>query len=105
MSGNDGRTVADVAPKFSELSRSVLLDDVWERPGLAKRDRSLITVASHLARSKTAYLPHHMKLALENGVTAEELGELVTHLAFYASWPNATAAAEILASVLDEVDG
>jgi 4-carboxymuconolactone decarboxylase len=97
------RTVADVAPKFAELSREVLLGEIWERPGLSKRDRSLITVASHVARYRTAYVGHHMKLALENGVTPEELGELVTHLAFYASWPNATAAAEILATVLDEV--
>jgi 4-carboxymuconolactone decarboxylase len=104
MSEKTPRTVADVAPKFAELSQSVVLGDIWERPGLSKRDRSLITVASHVARYRTVFLPHHMKLALQNGVTADELGELVTHLAIYAGWPNATSAAEILASVLDELE-
>lgn len=97
-------TVADVAPKLAEISEKTLIGDVWERPGLSKRDRSLITVASHLARAKLQYLPQHMRKAMDNGVTAEELGELVTHLAFYASWPNANAAAEILAELLEDED-
>jgi 4-carboxymuconolactone decarboxylase len=98
------RTIADVAPKFAELSSDLLLGDVWERPGLSKRDRSLITVASHLSRHRQEYVPHHMEKALQNGVTAEELGELVTHLGFYAGWPNATPAAESLARLLDKLE-
>jgi 4-carboxymuconolactone decarboxylase len=104
MNARAGLTVADVAPKFAEISKNTLIGDVWERPGLSKRDRSLITVASHLARAKTQYLPEHMRKAMANGVTPEELGELITHLAFYASWPNASAAADVLVSVLNQTD-
>lgn len=89
---------------LAELSRDVLFGDVWDRPGLSKRDRSLITVATLVARYRPLHMPSHMKLALQNGITAEELGELVPHLAFYAGWPNATTAAEVLVSVLDELD-
>jgi 4-carboxymuconolactone decarboxylase len=96
------RSYAEIAPKLAQLSQDVLFGDVWERPGLSKRDRSLITVASLVARHRPAQLPFHMKLALTNGVTADELVELITHLAFYAGWPNAVTAAEVLASVLEE---
>jgi 4-carboxymuconolactone decarboxylase len=104
MTDEKSRTVADVAPKFAELGRDVLMGDIWERPGLSKRDRSLITIASHISRFRPAYVGHHMELALENGVTPEELGEVVTHLAFYAGWPNATPAADSLAQILDDLD-
>ena len=92
------------APKLAQLTNEMLFDDVWERPELSKRDRSLITVATLIARYRPRAMPFHIKFALENGVTREELVEVVTHLALYAGWPNATPAAEILGSVFEELD-
>jgi 4-carboxymuconolactone decarboxylase len=93
-----GRTV----PKLAELGREVLFGDVWERPELSKRDRSLITVAALITGYRHEQMAGHMKRALDNGVTAEELVEVVSHLAFYAGWPCAVTAAGILGTVLDE---
>jgi 4-carboxymuconolactone decarboxylase len=93
---------ADVAPALDELTQNVLFGDVWERPGLSKRDRSLITVATLVAGYRTNELPFHMKRALENGVTKDELVELITHLAFYAGWPPASTAVSIARQVFAE---
>jgi 4-carboxymuconolactone decarboxylase len=84
--------IGDIAPKLAEITDQVLYADVWERPGLAKRDRSLITVAALVALNRTQQLPFHLQLAVENGVTQDELIELVTHLAFYSGWPTAMSA-------------
>jgi len=92
----------EVAPKLAELSANVLFGDVWERPGLSKRDRSLITVATLVALYRTNELPFHLKRALENGVTKDELIELITHLAFYAGWPTANSAVMIARQVFAE---
>lgn len=91
-----------MAPKLVELSETVLYGDVWERPGLSKRDRSLITVAALTALCRSDQLPGHIERALANGVTREELGELITHLAFYAGWPAAMTAGRIARKVVDE---
>ena len=93
--------VRQVAPKLIELSETVVYGDVWERPGLSKRDRSLITVAALIAMYRTDQLPGHMERALVNGVTREEIGELITHLAFYAGWPAAMTAGRIAKKVFD----
>src|SRR5436305_14973318 len=85
--------LAEFAPKFVELTEKVLFGDVWERPELSKRDRSLITCAALVALGKTEQMNFHFPRALENGVTEEELIELITHLAFYAGWPSAMSAA------------
>jgi 4-carboxymuconolactone decarboxylase len=85
--------IADFAPKLIELTQKVLFDDVWERPQLSKRDRSLITCAALVALGKTEQMTFHFPRAKENGVTEEELVELITHLAFYAGWPAAMSAA------------
>ena len=90
-----------MAPKLVELSETVLYGDVWERPGLSKRDRSLITVAALTALCRSDQLPGHIERALGNGVTREELGELITHLAFYAGWPAAMTAGRIAKTVFD----
>jgi 4-carboxymuconolactone decarboxylase len=99
------RLIGDVAPKLAELTDDVLFGDVWERPGLAKRDRSLITVAALVALYRTNELPGHLRRALDNGVTRDELVELITHLAFYAGWPTAMsamrAAKEVFASAAE----
>lgn len=81
-----------VAPKLAELSDQVLFGDVWERPGLSKRDRSLITVAVLIGLCRIEQLPFHLQKALDNGLTREELSEVITHLAFYAGWPSAASA-------------
>jgi 4-carboxymuconolactone decarboxylase len=79
------RTIAqEVAPKMAELSANVLFGDVWERPQLSKRDRSLITVAALVALYRTDQLRGHIGRALDNGVTKEEIGEVITHMAFYS---------------------
>jgi 4-carboxymuconolactone decarboxylase len=90
---------ADVAPALDEITQQVLFGQVWERPGLSKRDRSLVTVATLIAGYRTNELPFHMKRALENGVTKEELVEVITHLAFYAGWPPASTAVGIARQV------
>ena len=93
--------VRQVAPKLIELSETVLYGDVWERPGLSKRDRSLITLAALTAMYRGDQLSGHIERALANGVTRAEIGELVTHLAFYAGWPAAMTAGRIARKVFD----
>src|SRR5438093_1656984 len=84
--------IGDFAPKLAELTDDVLYGDVWERPELSKRDRSLITVAALIALNRPDQLRAHLLKARENGVTREELVETITHLAFYTGWPNAVSA-------------
>ncbi len=93
---------ADIAPALDQLTQQVLFGQVWERPGLSKRDRSLITVATLVAQYRTNELPYHLRFALQNGVTRDELTELVTHLAFYAGWPTANTAVGILRQAFAE---
>jgi len=85
----------DFDPKLAELTDHVLFGDVWERPGLSKRDRSLITVAALIALNRPEQLRHHLQRARENGVSRDEVVEVITHLAFYAGWPNAINAIAI----------
>ena len=99
------KAYGDVAPGLADLSDRVLFGEVWERLGLSKRDRSLITVAALVAGYRHNELPGHTRRALANGVTREELSELVTHLAFYGGWPVANSAVPILRSVYAEADG
>ncbi|HEV8439313.1 MAG TPA: carboxymuconolactone decarboxylase family protein [Methylomirabilota bacterium] len=94
--------VRPVVPRLVELSETLLYPDIWERPGLSKRDRSLITVAALMALYRPDQLKVHTERALANGVTKEEIGELITHLAFYAGWPSAMTAARIAKQVFEE---
>ena len=82
----------DIAPHLTEISNTVLFDDVWRRPGLSPRDRSLVTVASLIALYRSNELKFHLGKALENGVTRDEIIEMITHLAFYSGWPTASTA-------------
>jgi 4-carboxymuconolactone decarboxylase len=84
--------IGDFAPKLVSLTDDVLFGDVWERPQLSKRDRSLITCAALIATGKTEQMSFHFPRAIENGVTQDELVELITHLAFYVGWPSAVSA-------------
>jgi 4-carboxymuconolactone decarboxylase len=94
--------VRDVFPKLGELTDTVLFGDVWERKGLSKRDRSLITVAALTALYRPDQLRGHIWRALDNGVTRDEICELITHLAFYCGWPNAGTAALIAKQVFED---
>lgn len=96
------RPFADIAPGLADYTEQVLFGDMWKRPGLSPRDRSLITVATLVALYRTNELPFHLKRALENGVTQQELGELMTHLAFYSGWPTAATAVGIARKVFAE---
>ncbi len=91
----------EVAPHLAELTADVVFGDVWERPQLSKRDRSLITVAVLTAMYRTDQLKGHVARALQNGVTKEEIGEVITHMALYAGWPTAVNAAVVAKDVFD----
>jgi 4-carboxymuconolactone decarboxylase len=100
--GGGRRAIGDIAPKLAELTDDVLFDDVWNRPGLAARDRSLITVAALIAGGDAEQLRFHLGRARENGVTESELIEAITHLAFYAGWPKAMTAANVAKQIFAE---
>lgn len=80
------------APKLAQLTDDVLFGDIWERPELSKRYRSLATVAALVALNRPEQLRFHLGRAVENGVKKQELIEVITHLAFYSGWPNAMSA-------------
>jgi len=84
--------IGDFAPKLVQLTDDVLFGDVWERHALSKRDRSLVTVTALVALYRGEQLTSHLRRALDNGLTTDELIEAITHLAFYAGWPNAMSA-------------
>jgi 4-carboxymuconolactone decarboxylase len=94
--------MGDIAPKLAQLTDSVLFGDVWARPQLSPRDRSLVTVSALIAMNRADQLRSHLARARANGVTREELVEAITHLAFYAGWPNAVTAATVAREVLGE---
>ena len=96
--------VRKIAPKLIEMTETVVYGDVWERPGLSKRDRSLITVATLVALNRTEQQRGHMQRALDNGVTRDEIIELITHLAFYGGWPVAMSAAGVAKEIFEKND-
>jgi 4-carboxymuconolactone decarboxylase len=99
---NAPQVFRDIAPPLAKYTDEVLFGEVWERPELSPRDRSLVTVACLISLYRTNELPFHLKKALENGVTREEIGEVITHLAFYAGWPVASTAVGIADRVFKE---
>lgn len=98
------KTFGDFAPKLVELTDNVLFADIWERPSLSKRDRSLVTVAALIAMNRTEQLRFHIPNALKNGVTKDQLIEVITHLAFYTGWPNAMSAVQLAKELLTNAD-
>ena len=92
----------DVNPKLAELTDSVLFGDVWKRPGLSPRDRSLVTVSALVAMNRPDQLRSHLQRARDNGVSERELIEAITHLAFYAGWPSAITASVIAKEVFQK---
>ena len=91
--------VGDFAPKLAELTDDVLFGDVWARPELSTRDRSLVTVAALIANGNTEQLSGHLSRARENGLTESELAEAIIHLSFYAGWPRALSAVQVAREV------
>ena len=94
-----------VQPEFPDLVKytsDVVFGDLWERKALSKRDRSLITVTALVATGRPMQLQSHIRRALQNGVTKEEIAEIVTHLAFYAGWPSAMTAAHAIIDIYEE---
>ena len=96
------KAFGDVAPRLGEYTDEVLFGDVWKREGLSPRDRSLATITTLIAGYRTNELPFHLKLALKNGLTRDEIAEVITHLAFYAGWPCASSATAIARKVFEE---
>jgi 4-carboxymuconolactone decarboxylase len=94
--------IGDFAPKLAQITDDLLYGDIWERPELPKRDRSLATVAALIALNRPDQLRSHLRIARQNGLTQEELIETITHLAFYAGWPNAVTAIGVAREVFKE---
>ncbi|MEZ7125294.1 carboxymuconolactone decarboxylase family protein [Nonomuraea sp. AD125B] len=93
------------APQLVHLTDDVLFGQVWPDEGLSRRDRSLVTVAALVALYRGNELPFHLKTAMDNGLSAEELKHAITHLAFYAGWPNAMTAMSRLKKIVEEGSG
>jgi 4-carboxymuconolactone decarboxylase len=93
--------IREVAPKLEDLSTKVLFGDVWERTELSKRDRSLIVCAVLTATYRPEQLKGHLQRALDNGLTKDEISEMITHVAFYAGWPASMSAANIAREVFE----
>ena len=92
----------NVAPGIVQYTSDVLFRDLWLRPGLAPRDRSLVTVSALIASAQVAQITYHLNRAMDNGLTRKQAGEVVTHLAFYAGWPNAFSALPVVKDVFEK---
>jgi 4-carboxymuconolactone decarboxylase len=97
-----GQQFGNVAPGLVQYTTEVLFHDLWLRPDLAPRDRSLVTVAALIATSQVAQMPYHLNRAMDNGLTQEQAGEVITHLAFYVGWPNAFSAMPVAKDVFEK---
>ncbi len=91
-----------VAPEFAKLTEDFLFGDIWKRPGLSQRDKSLITVTCLVALDRVEQVEIHLKKAFENGITKEELVAAITHIAFYSGWPPAVSGFAHLKKVIDQ---
>jgi 4-carboxymuconolactone decarboxylase len=96
------KSIGSFSPKLVSLTDHVLFGDVWERSALSKRDRSLATITALIALRASEQLPFHLKRGVENGLTQEEIVELITHMAFYSGWPSAMSAITIAKKVFEE---
>jgi 4-carboxymuconolactone decarboxylase len=101
---NARKSFGDIAPHLAEITDKVLFGDVWEHKGLSPRDRSLITITCLISLYRVNELPFHLKRALENGLTREEIIATITHLAFYAGWPPAMTALKIAREAFESAE-
>jgi len=97
-----GDNFAATAPGLVDYTTGYLFKDLWLRPDLAPRDRSLITMAALIAAGQTAQIPYHLGRAMDNGLTETQAAEVITHLAFYAGWPNAMSALPVAKDVFSK---
>lgn len=97
-----GEQFGQITPSLVQYTTDVLFRDLWLRPGLAPRDRSLVTVSALVATGQVAQITYHLNRAMDNGLTREEAGEVLGHLAFYAGWPNAFSAAPVVKDVIEK---
>ena len=97
-----GAQFGNVAPGLVQYTTDVLFRDLWLRPDLAPRDRSLITVAALIVSGQVAQMPYHLNRAMDNGLTEPQAAEVITHLAFYAGWPNAFSALPVAKDVFEK---
>jgi 4-carboxymuconolactone decarboxylase len=91
----------DTFPKLNQATQEWLFGDIWERPGLSKRDRSIATIAVNTALYRTEQLRSHVNRGLDNGLTKDEIVELITHVMFYGGWPTGVNGAQVAAEVFD----
>jgi 4-carboxymuconolactone decarboxylase len=98
---NARKSFGDIGPHLAELTDKVLFGEVWANTALSPRDRSLVTITSLISLYRVNEMPFHLRRALENGVTKEEIIETITHLAFYAGWPPAMTALQIARKVFE----
>ena len=98
---NARKAFGDIAPHLAEITDKVLFGDVWENPALSPRDRSLVTITCLISLYRTNELPFHLKRALENGVSREEIIGTITQLAFYGGWPPAMTTLSIARQVFE----
>jgi 4-carboxymuconolactone decarboxylase len=96
-----GQQFGQITPSLVQYTTDVLFRDLWLRPGLAPRDRSLVTVSALIATGQVAQITYHLNRAMDNGLTREEAGEVLGHLAFYAGWPDAFSAAPVVKEVIE----
>ncbi len=94
--------LSTIAPEFTKLTRDVLFGDIWKRPGLSQRDKSLITVTVLATLNRIEQIDYHLNRALDNGLTKEELVAAITHIAFYAGWPSAHSGLSHLKNVIEK---
>jgi len=99
---NARKSFGDIAPHLAEMTDKILFGDVWENTSLSPRDRSLVTITSLISLYRHNELPFHMKKAMENGITKDEIIATITHLAFYAGWPPAMTALQVARKVFEE---
>ena len=95
-----GKNVGPISPGLVKFTADPLFLDLWQRPALTPRDRSLVTVSALIAAGQSAQIGYHLNRAMDNGLSAEEAGEVVAQAAFYAGWPNAFTAAPVVGEVL-----
>jgi 4-carboxymuconolactone decarboxylase len=97
-----GQQFGEVAPGVVQYTTDILFRDLWLRPDLAPRDRSLVTVSALIAAGQVAQIPYHLNRAMDNGLTQPQAAEVITHLAFYVGWPNAMSALPVAKDVFEK---
>jgi 4-carboxymuconolactone decarboxylase len=94
--------VGTVSPALEHYTQARLLGEVWKRPGLSSRDRSLVTVSAIIAAGQVVQIPYHLNRAMDNGLTQAQASEVITHLAFYVGWPNVFSALPVAKEVFEK---